>query len=158
MKLSTRSHYGLRAMAELARSHGSGPLSLTEIAEAEQLSLAYLEQLIALLRRAGLVTATRGVRGGYQLARDPKLITVGDIVRVLEGPLAPVECASEEGGSSCCDRETECSTREVWVRMRESIAQVLDSTSLYDICHSTQQGTSLLDEQENAYGRQDHLS
>ncbi len=158
MKLSTRSHYGLRAMAELARSYGRGPLSLTEIAEAEQLSLAYLEQLIALLRRAGLVVATRGVHGGYQLSRDPQLISVGDIVRVLEGPLAPVECASEEGGSSCCDRETECTTREVWVRMRESIAQVLDSTSLHDICHSPRQSASLMDGQEDADGKQVHLS
>ncbi|MBI2952778.1 MAG: Rrf2 family transcriptional regulator [Chloroflexi bacterium] len=136
MKLSTRSHYGLMAMAALARAYGKGPLSLADIAEAEELSLAYLEQLIALLRRAGLVLATRGVRGGYELARAPQVITVGDIVRVLEGPLAPVECASEEEGSSCCDRETECATREVWVKMRESIAQVLDSTSLYDICGS----------------------
>lgn len=145
MRLSTRSHYGLRAMAALARAHGRGPLSLSEIAEDEELSLAYLEQLIALLRRANLVIATRGVHGGYQLKRDPREITVGDIVRVLEGPIAPVECASEEGGGSCCERETECTTKEVWVKMRESIAQVLDSTSLYDVCRSPGRATPIMD-------------
>lgn len=143
MKLSTRSHYGLRAMVRLARSYGFGPLSLTEIAEVEDLPLAYLEQLVAPLRRAGLVTATRGVHGGYQLARDPKTITVGDVVRVLEGSLAPVECASEEGGSSCCEREPECTTREIWIKMRESIAQVLDSTSLQDIAGPARHHDSL---------------
>ncbi|MBI4318991.1 MAG: Rrf2 family transcriptional regulator [Chloroflexi bacterium] len=144
MKLSTKGHYGLRAMAELARGYGQGPVSLTEIAEAEALSVAYLEQLIAALRRAGLVTAVRGVHGGYQLARDPKAITVGDVVRVLEGPIAPVECASEDPEGSCCDRETECITRDVWIRMRESIAKVLDSTSLYDVCQSASGGPNKL--------------
>ncbi len=134
MKLSTRSHYGLLAMAALAKAHGTGPLSLSEIAQTQDLSLAYLEQLVALLRKAQLVVATRGVHGGYQLTRDPREITVGDIVRVLEGPLAPVECASEEEGQACCERESECATRDIWVKMRESIAQVLDSTTLYDVC------------------------
>ncbi|MCL5265683.1 MAG: Rrf2 family transcriptional regulator [Chloroflexi bacterium] len=157
MKLSTRSHYGLRAMAELACSYGRGPLSLADIAETEGLSLAYLEQLVALLRRAGLVIATRGIHGGYQLAREPKLISVGEIVRVLEGPLAPVECASEEG-QSCCDRESACITRDVWVKMRESIAQVLDSTSLYDVCQSVQRDASLIEEQEGADGHKVDIS
>lgn len=137
MKLSTRSHYGLRAMADLARSYGKGPVSLTDIAEAEGLSLAYLEQLIAALRRAKLVVATRGVHGGYQLAREPRSITVGDIVRVLEGPLAPVWCASEEASESSCERQSDCVTREVWVKIRDSIAKVLDSTSLDDMRRSS---------------------
>ncbi len=97
MKVSTRVHYGLRAMTELARSYGEQRLlSIAEIARNEDLPLAYLEQLVGELRRAGLVEGTRGVRGGYRLARAPSAITVGDVYRVLEGEVAPVECTAED--------------------------------------------------------------
>ena len=121
-------------MARLARAYGSGPVSLSEVAEAENLSLAYLEQLIVPLRRAVLVESTRGAHGGYQLARDPSLITVGEIVRVLEGPIFVAECASEEANPGCCEREPECASRMVWQRMRDSITGVLDSITLADLC------------------------
>ena len=127
----------MRAMAELARLYGKGPLSLTDIAEVEGLSLAYLEQLIAVMRRSGLVVATRGVHGGYELAREPRTISVGEVIRALEGSIAPVECASEGASEACCERESDCATKDVWVKMRESIAQVLDSTSLEDLCRSS---------------------
>ena len=97
MKVSTRVHYGLRAMTELARSYRDGRLlSIAEIARNEDLPLAYLEQLVGELRRAGLVEGTRGVHGGYRLARAPEAITVGDVYRVLEGEVAPVDCTAED--------------------------------------------------------------
>lgn len=132
MKLSTRGHYGLLAMVELARHYGDGPVSLTEIAQSGELPLPYLEQLFATLRQAGLVSGTRGARGGYRLARDPSQIRVGDVVRALEGPIGPVDCAVEGDSADCCSRSTDCATREIWQRVHESILEVLDSTSLAD--------------------------
>ncbi|MBF8264629.1 MAG: Transcriptional regulator superfamily [Dehalococcoidia bacterium] len=134
MKLSSRSEYGLRAMVELAQSYGSGPLALADIARAQGLSEGYLEQIIAPLRRAGLVLATRGVKGGYTLAASPKSITAGQIMRALEGPLDLIECASEYGSESSCKRELACGSRRLWLKLRDSIVDVLDSTTLADLC------------------------
>ena len=120
------------AMVELARHHGRGPLSLSEIAQAGELPLSYLEQLFGALRQAGLVEGTRGVRGGYRLTRDPSTITVGEVVRVLEGPIGPVECVVEGESADCCSRSPGCATKEMWLRVRESILEVLDNTSLAD--------------------------
>jgi Rrf2 family protein len=91
MKLSTREQYGVRAMVELARFYGQGPLPLTEVSRLQNISLAYLEQIVASLREAELVVSTRGAHGGYHLAREPQAITVGDVLRALEGPIAPVQ-------------------------------------------------------------------
>lgn len=134
MKVSSRVHYGLRAMAQLSKSYGGGLLSLTEIARTEQLPLAYLEQLVGDLRRAGLVEGTRGLHGGYRLSRPPAAITVGDVYRVLEGPIAPVECTAEDYRPGACGLEHGCLSRSVWTRVQESIQQVLDSTTLSDLC------------------------
>ncbi|MFN0073037.1 MAG: RrF2 family transcriptional regulator [Chloroflexota bacterium] len=133
MKVSTRAHYGLRAMTELAAAYEHGLMPLGEIARSEQLPLAYLEQLIAELRRAGLVEGIRGVHGGYRLARHPHQITVGDIYRVLEGPIAPVDCTTEDYLPGACAVEDSCVSRSVWSRVRDSIVSVLDSTSLQDL-------------------------
>ena len=133
MKLSTRGEYGLRTMACLASAYASRPVSLSEIARDENMSLAYLEQLIRVLRQKGLVTSTRGARGGYALARPPDRITAGDVIRALEGPIAPVECVSEEDGACVCERQSECRTRAVWEKLRDSIADALDSTTLADL-------------------------
>lgn len=137
MKLSTRGHYGLLAMVELAKHYGKGPLSLSEIAQAGDLPLAYLEQLFGGLRQAGLVEGTRGVKGGYRLTRDPGEITVGEVVRVLEGPIGPVECVVEGESADCCSRSTSCATKELWLRVREGILEVLDNTSLADFRQSS---------------------
>ncbi len=139
MKFSTKGHYGLRAMVNLARAHEGGSLTLTEIAKSEGLSLGYLEQIMAILRKAGLVESKRGAHGGYQLTNGPAYVTVGDILRVLEGPIAPTQCASEVVSPGCCERETDCPSRLVWQRMRDSIAHVLDSTTLADLCLELQQ-------------------
>ena len=134
MKVSTRVHYGLRAMTELARSYADERLvSISEIARSEDLPLAYLEQLVGELRRAGLVEGTRGVRGGYRLARPPSAITVGDVYRVLEGEVAPVECTAEDYLPGSCLREPVCLSRSIWDRVQHAILAVLDSTTLDDL-------------------------
>lgn len=123
LKISTKGRYGLTIMMELAMKFGDGPTSLKSIAEKNQLSEHYLEQLIAPLRNAGLVKSIRGAYGGYILARDAGTITAGDIIRVLEGPISPVDFTEEDDPAK----------RNLWLRIRDSIAEVLDSTSLEDL-------------------------
>ena len=133
MKVSTKGHYGVQAMFDLAQHFGEGPISLKSIAERQDLSEHYLEQLIASLRKAGLVKSVRGAQGGYTLSKGPDEIKVGDIIRVLEGPIAPVECVTEKGPENCMKAEF-CITRSVWERVRVSIEDVLDSITLADMC------------------------
>ena len=138
MRFSSRARYGLRAMIALAQGYQKGPISLAEIAKSEDISLSYLEQLVTILRRAGLVGGTRGAHGGYQLTADPASITAGQVVRALEGPIAPAECVSEGAVSGYCWRETSCPSKPLWEQVRNSIARVLDTTTLADLC-STQE-------------------
>jgi Rrf2 family transcriptional regulator, cysteine metabolism repressor len=133
LSVSQRAHYGLRAMTVLAKVYGNQPLSLVEIAEREHLPAGYLEQLAMPLRRAGLIEGTRGAHGGYRLSRDPSQITVGDVVRALEGPVSPVECLSLEYLPGSCDREPGCLSHPVWDRVKQAIDQVLDSMTLADL-------------------------
>ncbi len=132
MKLSTKGRYGLKAMFDLALHYGDGPISLKSVAERQLISDHYLEQLIASLRKSGLVKSVRGAQGGYMLADIPSKITVGDIIRVLEGPLGPSDCVLEDEPSSC-DRADCCVTRTVWEKIRVSISEVIDSISLQDM-------------------------
>ncbi len=137
MRLSTRGQYGVKAMFSLAQQYGGGPISLKTIAEKHDISEHYLEQLIAVLRKSGLVKSVRGAQGGYILARLPAEIKVGDIIRVLEGPIAPVDCVSEEAPERCVRAET-CVTRNIWEKVRDSIANVIDSISLADMCQDAE--------------------
>ena len=123
MKISTKGRYGLTIMMELARKKGVGPVSLKSIAEKHHLSEHYLEQLMAPLRNSGLVKSIRGAYGGYTLARGPAEITTGDIIRVLEGPISPVDFTEEDDPAK----------RALWISIRDSIADVLDSTTLEDM-------------------------
>lgn len=132
MRLSARGQYGLRAVVELAGAYPRGPLPLREIAQAQEVSPAYLEQIMLALRRAGLVASVRGARGGYILARHPQEITVGQVVRALEGPIAPVSCASEQD-TVLCDRAASCPARRAWLRLRDGIAQALDTTTIAEL-------------------------
>ncbi|MFC3883041.1 cysteine metabolism transcriptional regulator CymR [Bacillus songklensis] len=125
MKISTKGRYGLTIMIELARKFGEGPISLKAIAQTHDLSEHYLEQLISPLRNAGLVKSIRGAYGGYILAKEPALITAGDIISVLEGPISPVEGLEEE----------EPAKRELWIRIRDAVREVLDSTTLEDLAN-----------------------
>lgn len=140
MKVSTRGEYGVRAMVALAHHYGEGPLSIAEIARQSNIPSAYLEQLIAPLRRAGLVTSRRGARGGYVLARDPAEIRVGDVYRVMEGPVAPMECVSEDLKDQTCPLIDGCETRPIWIKVRDSIIDALDSTTLADLARKPQPG------------------
>jgi Rrf2 family protein len=133
MKVSTRGEYGVRAMVALAHHHGDGPLSITEIARESSVPPAYLEQLIAPLRRAGLVESTRGAHGGYQLGRSPAEVRVGDVYRVMEGPVAPMDCVSEDVADQTCPLIDGCETRPIWLKVRDSIVDALDSTTLADL-------------------------
>ncbi|URN92950.1 MAG: Rrf2 family transcriptional regulator [Candidatus Pristimantibacillus lignocellulolyticus] len=120
MKISTKGRYGLTIMMELAMKFGEGPISLKSIAEKNNLSEHYLEQLIAPLRNAGYVKSIRGAYGGYVLSKEPSDITTGDIIRVLEGPISPVDFTEEDDPAK----------RNLWLRIRDSIANVMDSTTL----------------------------
>ena len=134
---STKGEYGVRLMVQLGRHYGGGPASLTEIAQAEDLPRAYLEQLVMSLRDADLVTSTRGARGGYELTRPPVEIRMSQVLRALEGPIAPMVCASEDPEHALiCDRTTRCTVNVLWVRIREAIAGTLDSMTLADLVPS----------------------
>jgi len=120
-------------MAELAESYGLGPVSLSEIAKKEDISVAYLEQLFLALRKAGLVISSRGVHGGYVLAQSPDKISIGDILRALEGPVLLLECTGDELESSNCGRLGQCLTRAVWQRVNDGINLALNSMTLADL-------------------------
>jgi Rrf2 family cysteine metabolism transcriptional repressor len=138
MMFSTKAEYGIRVMVELAGSAGEEPMPLAEIADRGGLPLAYLEHLVARLRKAGLVTSRRGSRGGYLLARAPAEITMAEVVEALEGSIAPIECISEAAdGSIVCTRESRldhaCPTKLLWTRVRFSIVSTLRETTLADL-------------------------
>ena len=123
----------MRAMVSLAREYGNGPLVLSGVAQDSSVPAAYLEQLLGALRRSGLVVSTRGAHGGYALARAPHEILIGEIYRVLEGPVAPMECVSEVEPDEQCPLIDGCATRVVWLKVRDSIVEALDSTTLADL-------------------------
>ncbi len=137
MKLSTKGHYGVQAMFDLAQHYGQGPIPLKTVAERQGLSEHYLEQLIASLRKAGLVKSVRGAQGGYSLSKPPGEITVGDIVRVLEGPIAPLDCVNQDDPEHC-QKSEHCVTKNVWAKVRDSISEVLDSVTLEDMCRDAE--------------------
>ncbi|MBB5150175.1 MULTISPECIES: cysteine metabolism transcriptional regulator CymR [Ureibacillus] len=127
MKISTKGRYGLTIMIELAKHYGDGPLPLRKIAEEKNLSEAYLEQLVSPLRIAGLVKSVRGAYGGYLLAIPPSKISAADVIRVLEGPIQPVEGIEEE----------EPPQQQLWIRIRDAVKQVLDTTTIEDLANYT---------------------
>jgi Rrf2 family transcriptional regulator, cysteine metabolism repressor len=121
-------------MVQLGRRFGQGPASLAEIATAEDLPRAYLEQLVMSLRDAGLVTSTRGARGGYELVRPPAETRMSEILRALEGPIAPMFCATEDAEhATICDRTSSCTVNLLWVRVRDAITGALDTMTLGDL-------------------------
>src|ERR1700689_4265476 len=142
MMFSTKAEYGVRVMVELARRAGGEPIPLAEIAEHDGLPLAYLEHLVARLRKAGLVDSRRGSRGGYMLARAAAEISMAEVVEALEGSIAPIECISEASdGSIVCSRESSrtgseshvCPTKLLGTRVRLSIVSTLRETTLADL-------------------------
>jgi len=131
MKLSTRTRYGLRAILELAGNYGKGPLQLKIIAQRQDISVKYLEQLMAILKSTGLVRGIRGSKGGYILAKAANQIKLSDVFNALEGPSAiNVECIENE---SYCARVADCVTRQVWAQVQEAIMNILQSITLQDL-------------------------
>jgi Rrf2 family transcriptional regulator, cysteine metabolism repressor len=135
LRVSTKGEYGVRIMVDLARHYSERPRSLTDISQAEALPLAYLEQLVKLLREADppLVISTRGAHGGYRLSRHPEQITMGEIVRILEGPISPMICATEGEMTQICGFLDACKTKYLWARVRDAVAQTLDSITLAEL-------------------------
>ncbi len=137
MRLSKRGEYGLRAMIALATPspNGESPIvQIREIAEREQIPAKFLEQILLSLKNAGLLHSKMGVGGGYHLAKPPKDISLGQIVRVLDGPLAPVKCVSQMAYEPCgCPDEETCGLRLVMGDVRNAISNLLDRTSLADV-------------------------
>ncbi|SMC59569.1 RrF2 family transcriptional regulator [Sporomusa malonica] len=137
MKLSTKGRYGVAAMYDLALHYGQGAISLKSVAQRQGISEHYLEQLMGTLRKAGYVKSVRGAQGGYALTKEPAQISVGDIIRIMEGPIAPVDCllSDEDASRTFCARVNICVTRGVWAKVRDSITSVLDSITLADLCN-----------------------
>lgn len=137
MRLSKRGEYGLRAMIVLAENASSGDSPMTQIkdiAEREQIPVKFLEGILLTLKNAGLLHSKMGVGGGYYLARPPKDITLGQIFRVLDGPVAPIKCVSQMAYEPCgCPDEQTCGLRLVMGDVRNAIADILDNTSLADV-------------------------
>ncbi len=134
MRLSTKGRYGVRAMFDLAMHSQEGTITLKSVAQRENISEKYLEHLFANLKKAGLIHSVRGAQGGYRLARSPEEITLGDIIRVLEGPVSPTECVAGGIEAEKCERAQHCVMHLVWNNIREQINQVLDNYTLADIC------------------------
>lgn len=130
MKLSTKGRYGLKAMFELSLSQNDGPVSLKVIAKKQNISDQYLEQLFSSLKKAGLVKSVRGAQGGYLLNKEPKDITVGDILTVLEGPVSLSDCLLDE---DICENSNVCVTKVVWEKIKKGIEEIIDSITLQDM-------------------------
>ena len=132
MKLSTRAEYGIRVLVSLAHTEGDKPRPLSAIARSEKLPHPYIEQLVGDLRRAGMVTATRGKSGGYRLARPAAEITMAEAVRVLDGPLLEMPCGTPQN-LEACSRPQDCSVHEVFERLQDSLAGTLGRLTLADV-------------------------
>ena len=130
MKISTKGRYALRVMIELALNNDGKYISLKEIAERQEISNKYLEQIISLLNKAGYLETARGYTGGYKLAKEPKEYIIGDILRATEGDLAPTYCLTEEGE---CDRKKCCKTHSFWKGLDDVINEYVDSKTLEDL-------------------------
>ncbi len=130
MKLSTRGRYGTRALLELALHYGEGLVLLKDIAQRQQISLSYLEHLITPLITGGIVRSTRGARGGVLLAKPPEEIKLSEVIQLLEGSIAPVECVNDP---RICSRSSFCVTRDIWSELKEAMNGILESTTLQDL-------------------------
>ena len=129
MKLSTKGRYGVKAMVELAINYGNQPISIKTISERQNISEYYLEQLFSPLRKADLIKSIRGAQGGYVLSKDPKEITIAQIISVLEGPIEIASCIEVD----ICENEASCATRLLLGKIKKSIDEVMESVSLQDI-------------------------
>ncbi|MBQ6675363.1 MAG: RrF2 family transcriptional regulator [Ruminococcus sp.] len=139
MKVSTKGRYALRMMYDMAINDNGSAMPLKDIAARQNISIKYLEQIVILLNRAGFVKSVRGAQGGYRLAHEPEYYTVGMILRLTEGSMAPVSCLDDEVNQ--CPRAAECPTLFVWERLDEAVKGVIDSITLRDIIEHGQEMT-----------------
>lgn len=131
MKISTRARYGLKAMVDLATVYGGDPVAVSALAQMQGISEAYLEQLVAALKRAKLLTGVRGAQGGYRLSRAPELISVGEVLRALEGTTAVLECVGDV--TFDCENACSCSARPLWLKLQSKIDGVFNDTTIKDM-------------------------
>ena len=130
MKLSTRGRYGTRVLLDLALRERKEPVPLKDIAQRQEISLLYIEHIIAPLISVGMIRSTRGAHGGVQLARPPQEIKLSEVVGLLEGSIAPVDCINDP---EVCSRSELCATRDVWIELKKAMDGILESRTLYDL-------------------------
>ncbi|MBI3081155.1 MAG: RrF2 family transcriptional regulator [candidate division NC10 bacterium] len=135
MRVSAKGDYATRAMQELAMNYNRGPLPIEVIAERRHIPVRYLEQLLLILKRAGFLESKRGVKGGYYLAKPPSQITVGEIIRLMDGSPSPIFCVDPTTNHEKCPVETICGFQSVWDEVHQVVANIIDKTTLEDICH-----------------------
>lgn len=140
MKLTTRTHYGIRAMLELAENYGHGPLQIKIIGKRQDISVKYLEQLMATLKSGGLIRSIRGSKGGYTLTKAPVDVRLREIFNCLEGPIVTIECVEDE---SFCARAADCAIRELWSRVQDAMMSVLQSMTLQDLVSKSKETKNL---------------
>lgn len=136
MRLSTKGEYASRAMLEIAVHHPHQPLHIREIASAQDIPERFLEQILLLLKRAGYLRSKKGPNGGYYLAKDPAQISVAEVIRVMDGPLAPIDCVSVTA-HELCPRESFCGLKWLWKEVRDSVAEILEKTTFKDLAERT---------------------
>jgi Rrf2 family transcriptional regulator, cysteine metabolism repressor len=136
MKFSKKSEYGLRALIELTAAYGKDPIRRHQIAERQHIPIVFLEQILLALKHAGLLASTRGAAGGYALIKPPSKVTLGQVIRILDGPLAPIGCVSKTAYKKCDDcpyaRKAYCPLQNAMGEVRNAIADILDNYSLED--------------------------
>lgn len=140
MKLSTKGRYGLKAMFELSLRQQDGPVPLKQIAQKQNISEQYLEQIFSALKKSGLIKSVRGAQGGYLLVKEPKDIRVGDILTVLEGPVSLSDCIIDE---DVCSNSKVCVTKVVWERLKKGIEDVINSITLQDMINDYNENRSI---------------
>ncbi len=139
MRLSTKGEYASRAMLELSLYYKKRSLHIREISKAQDIPERFLEQILLLLKRAGYLRSKKGQKGGYNLAKPPSRISVAEIIRVMDGPLAPIDCVSVTA-HEVCPREKFCGLRLLWKEVRDSVAQILEKTTFEDLVKRTKPG------------------
>jgi len=140
MKISTRTRYGIRAMLELAANYNTGPLQIRLIAQRQNISVKYLEQLMAILKSAGFIRSVRGTKGGYLLAKPPGRISINDLFAVLEGPIVTVECVENQ---SYCAKVADCTARVLWAQLQEALQSTLQAVTLQDLLDGARERVAL---------------
>ena len=136
MKLSTKGEYASRAILEMALNYDKGPLHIRDISAAQEIPRRFLEQILLMLKRTGYLRSKKGPNGGYYLAKPPSKITVAEVIRVMDGPLAPIDCVSVTAHEVCA-RERYCGLKWLWKEVRDAVAEIMERTTFEDLSRKT---------------------